>query len=141
MVSYTNNTLERIPPTLSPGEKEHVLIMQDETIFHTNEYRRCTWLTQDQQLIQKKGARYVVHVSDFICETIGQLKLSDEQIKEQLKLSEQLRLPSVEARKIIYPGKGFDAWWDLPQLLQQTKHTLAVFEHTHPDCIGVFVFD
>jgi hypothetical protein len=104
MVSYTNNTLERIPPTLSPGEKEHVLIMQDETIFHTNKYCRCTWLTQDQQLIQKKGARYVVHVSDFICETIGQMKLSDEQIKEQLKLSEQLRLPSVEARKIIYPG-------------------------------------
>jgi hypothetical protein len=83
----------------------------------------------------------VVHVSDFICETIGQLKLSDEQIKEQLKLSEQLCRPSVEARKIIYPGKGFDAWWDLPQLLQQMKHTLAVFEHTHPDCIGVFVFD
>jgi hypothetical protein len=141
MVSYTNDTLERIPPTLSPGEKEHVLIMQDETIFHTNEYRRRTWLTQGQQPIRKKGAGRAVHVSDFICETIGRLKLSDEQIKEQLKLPEQLRLPSVEARKIIYPGKGFDAWWDLPQLLQQTKHALAVFEHTHPDCIGVFVFD
>ena len=83
----------------------------------------------------------MVHISNFICKTIGWLKLSNEQIKEQLKLPEQLHLPSVKAQKIIYPGKVFDAWWDLPQLLKQTKHALAVFKHTHPDCIGVFVFD
>ena len=41
----------------------------------------------------------------------------------------------------MYPGKGFNAWWDLPQLLQQVKHVLAIFEHTHPDCVGVWVFD
>jgi hypothetical protein len=141
MASYTDDTLERIPPKLLPEEKEHVLIMQDETVFHTNEYRRCAWLAQDQQPIRKKGAGRAVHVSDFICETIGRLKLSEEQIREQAELPEQLRLPSVEACKIIYPGKGFDAWWDLPQLLQQIKSAIAVFEHTHPNCTGVFVFD
>jgi hypothetical protein len=41
----------------------------------------------------------------------------------------------------MYPGKGFNAWWDLPQLLQQVKHVLAIFEHTHLDCIGVWVFN
>ena len=141
MASYTDDMLDRIPPTLQPGEKEHVLIVQDETVFHTNEYRRHTWLAQDQQLIQKKGAGHAVHVSDFICKTIGQLKLSEEQIREQAELPEQLRLPSVEARKIIYPGKGFDGWWDLPQLLQQLKSAIAIFEHTHPNCTGVFIFD
>jgi hypothetical protein len=141
MASYTDDILKHIPPMLAPGEKEHVLIMQDKTIFHTNKYRQCTWLTQEQQPIWKKGARRMVHVSDFICETIGWLKLSDELIKEQLKLPKELRLPSVEARKIIYLGKGFDAWWDLPQLLQQIKHALAVFGHTHPDCVGIWVFD
>ncbi len=103
--------------------------------------RHCIWLMQDQQPIWKKGARCVVHVSDFICETIGQLKVSKEQIREQSKLLKQLHLPSVEACKIIYPGKGFDAWWDLPQLLQQIKSMIAVFEHTHPNCTRVFVFD
>src|SRR5216683_442496 len=141
MASYTDDTLKHIPPKLLPGEKAHILIMQDETVFHTNEYCQHTWLMQDQQLIRKKGARHAVHVSDFICETIGHLKLSEEQIREQAELLEQLCLPSVEARKIIYPGKGFDTWWDLPQLLQQVKHTLTVFKHTHPDCIGVWVFD
>ena len=51
------------------------------------------------------------------------------------------RLHAFEARKITYPGKGFDPWWDLRQLVEQVKHTISIFEHTHPDCIGVFVFD
>ena len=48
MATYDDTSLNRIPPMLQPGEKEHVLIMQDETIFHTNKYRRRMWLTQDQ---------------------------------------------------------------------------------------------
>jgi len=106
MVTYTDRTLDRTPPTLDAGEREHVLVMQDESIFHTNKYRRRSWLAQDQQPIQKKGYGQVVHVSDFISETIGRLKLSDSQIADQLKLPEEQRLPTFEARKIIYPGKA-----------------------------------
>jgi hypothetical protein len=40
MATYADGTLDQIPPMLNPGEKEHVLIMQDESVFHTNEYRR-----------------------------------------------------------------------------------------------------
>jgi hypothetical protein len=40
MATYDDQTLEPIPPMLQPGEKEHVLVVQDETVFHTNEYRR-----------------------------------------------------------------------------------------------------
>jgi hypothetical protein len=83
----------------------------------------------------------VVHVSDFISETIRRVKLSDDQIAEQLMQPAELCLSTVEARKIIYPGKGFDAWWDLSQLIVQVKHTIKIFEHTHPDCVAIFVFD
>lgn len=83
----------------------------------------------------------MVHVSDFISETIGRIKLSEAQITEQLTHSTELRLPTFEAQKITYPGKGFDPWWDLPQLINQLKHTIKVFDHTHPDCVTVFVFD
>jgi hypothetical protein len=38
MATYEDETLDHIPPTLLPGEKEHVLVFQDESIFHTNEY-------------------------------------------------------------------------------------------------------
>ena len=43
MATYDDLSLDCIPPMLQPGEREHVLIMQDETIFHTNEYRRRMW--------------------------------------------------------------------------------------------------
>ena len=110
MASYEDKTLEHIPPTLIPGETEHVLIMQDETVFHTNEYRQHMWLMRDQQPIRKKGGGRVIHISDFICETIGRVKLSEEQMCVQLKLPAEHRLAAMEARKITYPGKGFDAW-------------------------------
>src|SRR6266849_2461683 len=141
MASYADGTLDRTPPTLNPGEKEHILIMQDESVFHTNEYHRQSWLAEDQQPIRKKGHGRVVHVSDFISETIGRLKLSDNQIADQLELPDEQRLPEFEARKITYPGKGFDAWWDLPQLINQIKITINVFKHTHPNCTAIFTFD
>lgn len=43
------------------------------------------WLTQDQQPIRKKGNGRVIHISNFISETIGRIKLSKEQIADQLE--------------------------------------------------------
>jgi hypothetical protein len=54
---------------------------------------------------KKKGNGRGVHVSDWICETTGQLALSPEQVKAQLLLPEHSRLRVTDARKIIYPGK------------------------------------
>jgi len=141
MATYDDVSLDRLPPTLQPGEKEHVLVVQDETIFHTNEYRRRMWVKGDQQPIRKKGGGRAIHVSDFISETIGQLKLSEEQISDQHMLLAEKHLSKFEAQAIIYPGKGFDAWWDLKQLIVQIKNTISIFELTHPDRTGVFVFD
>jgi hypothetical protein len=83
----------------------------------------------------------VVHVSDFISETIGWIKLLEDQISKQLTHPAELRLPAFEARKITYPRKGFDAWWDLAQLISQVGHTIKVFGHTHPDRVVIFIFD
>ena len=141
MASYGDVSLECIPPALHPGEKEHILIVQDESVFHTNEYCRRAWLMHDQQPIRKKGGGHAIHVSDFICETIGQIKLSEEQIRDQLALPPELHLPACEAQKIIYPGKAFDAWWDLKQLIEQVRIAITIFEYTHPGCVGVFVFN
>jgi hypothetical protein len=141
MATYDNETLDRIPPNLQPREKEHVLVVQDETVFHTNEYCRRSWLAQDQQPIQKKGGGWAIHVSDFISETVGRIKLTPELILDQLQLPQDLCLPEFEARKIIYPGKGFDDWWSLKQLIKQIEITISIFQITHPNCVGVFVFD
>ena len=82
-----------------------------------------------------------MHVSDYISKTIGQIRLLESQITQQLTLPAELHLLMFEAWKITYPGKGFDKWWDLDQLIDQLKHTIKVFNHMHPDHVGIFVFD
>ena len=58
------------------------------------------WLAQDQQPIQKKGNGCVIHVSDFISKTIGQIKLSEEQIANQYKQAAKDWLSAFKACKI-----------------------------------------
>ncbi|KAG1735073.1 uncharacterized protein EDB91DRAFT_1083817 [Suillus paluster] len=55
MAKYDNQTLIPIPPSLTPDEQEHVLVTQDESIFHTNEHQRRSWLCSDDQALKRKG--------------------------------------------------------------------------------------
>ncbi|KAG1815092.1 uncharacterized protein BJ212DRAFT_1447403 [Suillus subaureus] len=126
MSTYDNKTLTCVPPKLGPGKKEHVLITQDECIFHP---------------IKKKGNGHSIHVLDFICETIGFLTLSMTQIEEQMKLPLESHLCSFTACHIIYPGKNHNAWWDLKQLVENVKDAIDVFEHTNPRMVAIFVLD
>ncbi|TFK67503.1 hypothetical protein BDN72DRAFT_913924 [Pluteus cervinus] len=51
------------------------------------------------------------------------------------------RLKGFDTRRIIYPGANYDAWWDMPQLLAQTKDAIDIFETKYPDGVAVFIFD
>jgi hypothetical protein len=84
---------------------------------------------------------WAIYVSNFIAKTISRIKLSNKQITDWLKWLEEHYLSIFEARKIIYPEKGFDIWWDLSQLIKEVKITINIFNYTHLDCIAVFAFD
>jgi hypothetical protein len=141
MSTYDDKTLMRIPPYLGLGEKEHVLVTQDECIFHVNESRRQAWLLEHEQPIKKKGNGRAIHVSDFICETTGFLALSEAHIEEQMKLPPESRLCSFSAQHIIYPGKNHDAWWDLKQLIENVSDAIDIFEYTNAGMVAIFIFD
>lgn len=53
MCKYDDKTLELIPPILGLGEKEHVLIAQDECTVSTNDHPRQMWLKDNQQPLKK----------------------------------------------------------------------------------------
>jgi hypothetical protein len=141
MYKYDDVTMEPIPPQLAPGEKLHILLPQDECIANVNEQPRKVWLKDGQQPLRKKGKGRAIMISDWICETFGRLRLSEEQIADQAKLPEAQRLRVTDARRIIYPGKNHDKWWDLEQLKDQIKDAVDIFEYLHPGAVGVWVFD
>ena len=86
MATYDDETLELTPPVLAPGEKEHVLVPQDECINHTNDEQRRQWLQGKQQPIKMEGNGQGVHICGWISKQTGHLRLSEEQITTQAKL-------------------------------------------------------
>jgi hypothetical protein len=80
--------------------------------------------------LRKKGRGRLIHVSDFINPETGRVitRSKDGTIAR-------------DARVIIYPGAGNDAWWVTAQLLVQVKDAVEIFEAAHPNKQTLFVFD
>ena len=83
-----------------------------------------------QQKLQKKRCGQLIHVLDFVKEENGRLIVHNEE-EDVVK----------DARCVIYPGMGSDAWWDHAQLLMQVDKAIEIFEEVHPNCIALFVFN
>jgi hypothetical protein len=82
------------------------------------------WIRNGESLLRQKGWGRLIHISDIIVEETGRLVLSPEEIEAQLTLPEHQSLKTWDARKIIYPGKNKEAYWDMPQLVQQVTKFL-----------------
>jgi hypothetical protein len=85
----------------------------------------------------------LIHISDFILETTGRLKLSHEDFEKSQRQTNGLNRPeSPNAATVIYPGKNGDNWWDMEQLCHQVQHkAIPIFETLHPNSQAVFIFD
>ena len=143
MCQYSEDTLELKPLDLPASAQEHILIVQDESIFHVNDHARSVYLAEGQNVLRQKGNGHAIHVSDFLDKKslTGRLSLLHEQLLEHEKLKPECKLKVTDACKIIYPGKNSDRWWDMSQLLEQLEKAIDIFEYIHPGAVGVFVFD
>ena len=74
-------------------------------------------------------------VSEFLLETIGRLKLNEEQASSYPDIP-------IEARKYLRPGKNEEGWWTAAHLLDQVSNfAIPIFETVHPNAVAVFAFD
>jgi len=116
MPTFTGDEMDiRVDPDLSEGGSLHIWVAHDETIFESNDGKKEGWHPVNEQPLMKKSRGRSLHVSDFVTETIGWLKLSEDQ-----KLEVGNNMPH-EARIIISPGKNNDGWWNLDKLIKQVK--------------------
>jgi len=77
---YDDATLDVIPPSLPGGQRKHIPIHHDESIFRPNELRQKVWTKNGKMPLRKKGQGKAIHVSDFITEESGRLSLSEQQV-------------------------------------------------------------
>jgi hypothetical protein len=114
MPNFTGNNLEiQINPELNEGEKLHVFVTHDETTFQANDGLEAGWMPNGEHPLRKKGHGRSLHVSDFLTDTIGRLKLNSEQIAGVGE-----NFPH-EARVMMNPGKNYDGYWNVDKLIDQ----------------------
>ena len=110
--TFSVDNLDIIEPTLPPNTSQHIFITHDESSFNANDGPKRGWGPVDEQPLLKKGRGRTLMISDFICETIGVLRLSPEQ---------QLQFPNIPpiARTMHNTGANFDGYWTVEDLIKQ----------------------
>ena len=61
------------PPELSQGEKRHVLVVHDESLFYSNDGVSSMWVHPKHPPLRKKGKGRCIMLSEFLCECHGRL--------------------------------------------------------------------
>ncbi|CAG8715719.1 1511_t:CDS:2 [Rhizophagus irregularis] len=108
MPTFEGNNLERrIDLTLDENKKLYILATHDETTFQSNDGLKSGWMPNEEQPLRKK-------------DTIGRLKLNNDQIKEVGNSNMYHK-----ARVMINP----------------VNQAIPIFEKTYPGAIAVFAFD
>lgn len=163
MHTYTaHDCMEEVEPeTLkqhrAAGGKERVLVVHDEMVMGSFEAPGRQWQGRGAQTLPRKSLGPTAMVSEFLSERIGPIKVTPEQweqvpddvaidlIRWYRKLNgsdDFAKSDDVRTRAIILPGKSREGYWTGEHVVMQTKHlAIPLFELTHPDCEGVFVFD
>ena len=77
---YEGQNMDQIiSPILPPNVPELVPITHDESIFYANDEIVKTWGPAEENQLRRKSQGLSIHASEFICESIGRLRLSEEE--------------------------------------------------------------
>ena len=118
------------PPILLPGQRRHVLVVHDESLFYANDGVPSAWVHPKHPPLCKKGKGTCIMLSEFLCECHGRFSWITDQ--DQV----------IFATEVITPGKNDDGWWLASHLIEQFKSkAIPMFEMMHPNCVAFFLFD
>ena len=99
MPIFEGVNIEQKDPVLPEGKKLHIFVTHDECLFYANDDHPIIWAPLGEPPLRKKGQGKSIMVSDFLIETIGCLKLTDEQAQIHPEISQ-------EAQKFLHPEKN-----------------------------------
>ncbi|CAG8530816.1 20603_t:CDS:2 [Dentiscutata erythropus] len=112
MFRYDKN-LTHILPNLDLDEAKIVPVTQDKTTLYVNDGIKQYWSPKDEYGLQRKSQGSSIHISDFVCETIRRLKLSDYEIAINDLLSDSICLKYTKAdgtkKPLLHAGKYHDS--------------------------------
>ena len=96
-----------VDPEKLNGLKETVFIYHDKSTFHAKERPKSTWLLPGTTEMLSKNTGRLIHISDFIVETTGRLKLLAPNFFSS-QTDGGPKPESSDAANVIYPGSNGD---------------------------------
>jgi hypothetical protein len=99
--------------------QETAFVFHNKSTVHAKEKPRLAWLLPGTQELHCKNTGCLIHISNFIVETTGQLKLTADQFEQSQ--SRPVKPESDNAATVSYPGSAGDKWWDMEQLCNQVS--------------------
>ena len=156
MARYTGPNCDTVtPPTLHPGQREHVLVVHDESVFYTNDDENVAWVEDGRgHSLKRKNVGGGCNTSAFLSEEIGVLRMTDEQYAAYNAANPDSDLPqdSTVTMKIgtkyataktgeTLLGLSHNGWWTNDLVIAQLNNAIKIFEQTHPGKVAVFQFD
>ena len=117
-----------VHPVLADGEKRTIFIVQDESLFYTNDSVKLSWLCVNENELRPKASGRALHVSGFACECHGFMKAVIDNVEKT-------------SYKIITPGKNNDGYWCNEDLVKQIVDIDGLVKFLHPECNIVYIFD
>ncbi|CAG8643272.1 1759_t:CDS:2 [Cetraspora pellucida] len=141
MPDWSDDLMQQINPILPARERLHILVTHDESVFYANDGQKAFWTPIGKLPLCSKSAGGSIMVSEFLCDTIRQLRLDNVYQQQYNSFSFEQQIPT-EAHCIIHPGNNHDGYWTISDMAQQLKNkAIPIFEAIHPGCIAVFAFD
>jgi hypothetical protein len=120
MAQYTEDCEHEILPELENGQQRIILVTHDESHFYANDGRRQYWRLPHTQSLRSKHLGQSIHVSEFLTESRGRLRLSDEEARINPRVPQ-------EAQVLLHSGKNQEGYWTGEHVLQQVRNFLFFF--------------
>ena len=98
-----------------------IQVVHDESTLHASCDQSYFWGDESTNVIWQKSLGAGIMVSDFV------------------DVDGFVRTETEETRLLLETSK--DGYFDNDYLLDQEDHTISIFEKTHPDAQGLFLFD
>ena len=159
--SYVYSHLtEPQPPVLPVGKQECVFVYHDECTFHSNDGQSHYWAEVGEHHLKPKQQGTGIMVSGFLREKKGFLSASVEEwenykIKQPhlchhchtpkhkalATLSQFMAMYSLKIGKANATIHNPSGYWIADDVVGQTNAAVSIFEASHPNCQGVWIFD
>ncbi|CAG8673090.1 12154_t:CDS:2, partial [Cetraspora pellucida] len=107
LLEYDDQDLTKlVEKSILPEKKKHCVITHDETTLAANDDKKTGWGPKGEHKLRQKGQGRCIHVSEFLCEPLGRVHLTEEQHAAHPEISK------CYVTELLEIGANYEDYWN-----------------------------